>query len=41
MTIRRRPFLNPCLVGLLALAVFVGAPAAQAVASPAPTAGGP
>jgi hypothetical protein len=33
----RRLFLNPCLAGSLALLVFVAAPAAQAVASPAPT----
>jgi hypothetical protein len=30
----RRSFLNPCLAGLL---VFAAAPAAQALASPAPT----
>jgi hypothetical protein len=34
----RRLFLKPCLAGLLALLVFVAAPAAQALASPAPTA---
>ena len=33
----RRPFFNPCLVGLLALLAFVSAPAAQAIASPAPS----
>ena len=33
----RRPLFNPCLVGLLALLAFVAAPAAQAIASPAPT----
>jgi len=33
----RRLFLNPCLAGSLALLVFVAAPAAQAVASTAPT----
>ena len=33
----RRPFLNPCSVGLLAVLVFVSAPAARAAAVPAPT----
>ncbi|HEY5342034.1 MAG TPA: hypothetical protein VIJ66_00020 [Solirubrobacteraceae bacterium] len=33
----RRPFLNPCLVGLLAVLVFVLAPAAQAAGVPAPS----
>jgi hypothetical protein len=38
MCIRRRLFLNPCFAGLLALLVFVAAPAARALALPAPTA---